>query len=457
MSQAPDRPNILYMHTHDIGRYIQPHGYAVPTPHLQKLAEQGVLFRQTFCTNPTCSASRASLLTGMYPHNNGMVGLAHRGFKLNDYSQHIIHTLHKAGYTSALAGVQHVASHRGEHPAWKIIGYDQYLGHANEAHERAVEYLERAPTQPFFLSVGFGDTHRVFAPLNDLDDPRYCRPPAPIPDTPETREDMARFMASARILDQNMGMVLDGLDRSGLGENTLVICTADHGIAFPRMKCTLTDDGIGVMLIMRGPGGFEGGQVYDALVSQIDIFPTICDLLGIEHPEWLQGRSLMPLIQGESLEIREEIHAEVNYHAAYEPMRCVRTKRWKYIRRFDGRDKPVLPNCDDSPSKTLWMEHGWGEAAPAGPMAPAEEAMYDLIFDPNEAHNLVGTPQAEADGPTQDALADMRARLDRWMKETDDVLLQTSLVPAPEDAVVNDPDGLSPREQPQPVKVRNIK
>jgi arylsulfatase A-like enzyme len=457
MNQALNRPNILYLHTHDIGRYIQPHGYAVPTPNLQKLAEQGVLFRQTFCTNPTCSASRASLLTGMYPHNNGMVGLAHRGFKLNDYSQHIVHTLRKAGYTSALAGVQHVARPQGDRAPWEIIGYDQYLGPTNEAHEHAVEYLASEPAQPFFLSVGFGDTHRVFAPLNDQDDPRYCRPPAPIPDTPETREDMARFMASARILDQKMGMVLDGLDRSGLSENTLVICTADHGIAFPRMKCNLTDGGIGVMLIMRGPGGFEGGQVYDALVSQIDIFPTICDLLGIEHPAWLQGQSLMPLMRGETQEIREEIFAEVNYHAAYEPLRCVRTKRWKYIRRFDGRDRPVLPNCDDSPSKKLWLEHGWGEAAPAGPMAPDEEAFYDLIFDPNEAHNLVGTPRAQAAGATKEALADMRARLDRWMQETDDILLQGSVVPAPEDAVVNDPDGLSPREQPKPVNTRNVK
>lgn len=121
------RPNILYIHTHDIGRYVQPYGYAVPTPNLQAFAEEGVLFRNAFCANPTCSASRSTLLTGMYPHNNGMTGLAHRGWALNDYSQHIVHTLRDAGYTTVLTGVQHVASHQEGEP-WQTIGYDRWLG-----------------------------------------------------------------------------------------------------------------------------------------------------------------------------------------------------------------------------------------------------------------------------------------------------------------------------------------
>ena len=86
-------PNILYIHSHDTGRYIQPFGYAFDTPNLQKLAEEGVLFRHCHCANPTCSPSRASLLTGTYPHQNGMFGLAHRGWRLNDYHEHILHTL----------------------------------------------------------------------------------------------------------------------------------------------------------------------------------------------------------------------------------------------------------------------------------------------------------------------------------------------------------------------------
>ena len=139
------RPNILYIHTHDIGRYIQPYGYAVPTPNLQAFAEQGVLFRNAFCANPTCSASRATLLTGMYPHNNGMTGLAHRGWSLNDYSQHIVHTLRDAGYTTVLAGVQHVTSHQKGEP-WKVIGYDTWLGNQDAEHMASI--ITRVGTVP---------------------------------------------------------------------------------------------------------------------------------------------------------------------------------------------------------------------------------------------------------------------------------------------------------------------
>ncbi|MDH7571364.1 MAG: sulfatase-like hydrolase/transferase, partial [Armatimonadota bacterium] len=115
------RPNLLYLHSHDTGRYIQPYGYPVPTPNLQRLAEEGFLFRQAFCANPTCSASRAALLTGQCAHSSGMTGLAHRGFSLKDYGQHLVHTLRAAGYVSTLVGVQHVARDA------TVIGYDEIL------------------------------------------------------------------------------------------------------------------------------------------------------------------------------------------------------------------------------------------------------------------------------------------------------------------------------------------
>src|SRR5439155_17241386 len=123
---------------------------------------------------------------------------------------------------------------------------------------------------------------------------------APLPDTYETRRDMGGFKASARSLDQGIGAVLDALDANGLSDNTLVICTTDHGIAFPRMKCNLTDHGIGVMLIMRGPGGFTGGKVSDSLVSHIDLFPTIFDLMNIDRPGCLQVMSILYLIHCEA-------------------------------------------------------------------------------------------------------------------------------------------------------------
>ena len=107
---------------------------------------------------------------------------------------------------------------------------------------------------------------------------------------------MAAFKASARSLDQGIGAVLNGLHELGLTERTLIICTTDHGLAFPSAKATLFDRGIGVMLLMRGPGGFTGGKVFDAMVSHLDIYPTICEIAGIEPPDLLQGTSLLPLV-----------------------------------------------------------------------------------------------------------------------------------------------------------------
>jgi arylsulfatase A-like enzyme len=356
-----------------------------------------------------------------------MRGLAHFGFGLNDYSQHMLHTLRQAGYSSVMAGVQHIA----QDP--KRIGFDQILDEQLPAEERAAQFLRQSPHQPFFLDIGFNETHRDYPEPEMEDNPNYLRPPAPLPDTPETRRDMAGFARSAHILDTRMGHVLAALDQSGLAENTLVICTTDHGLAFPAMKCNLTDHGTGIMLILRGPGGLRGGRAVDILASQVDLFPTICDLLEIQAPGWLQGQSLLAAARGETGPVREAVFSEINFHVAYDPQRAVRTQRWKYIRRFDDRTRPILPNCDDSPSKDLWLEHGWRERA------FAVEQLYDLIFDPNEACNLAGNPACAP------ALAEMRARLEEWMKETSDPLLNGPL-PWPEGFPLLSPDQTSPKE-----------
>ncbi len=429
---AAEKPNVLYLHVHDAGRYVQPYGHAIPTPNIQNLAQQGVLFRQAFCANPTCSASRATLLTGLWPHCSGMTGLAHRGWRLNDYSRHLAHTLNEAGYYTALCGTQHVANRETKEqlPYREIVeipgGWNpETIGNAARA------FLGREHDRPFFLSVGMNVTHRVYPEPGWQEDERYCMPPLPIPDTPRTRHDMACYKAAARKWDDGVGIVLEALDKAGLAENTLVICTTDHGIAFPYMKCNLNQHGCGVMLILRGPGGFEGGTVCDGLVSHIDIFPTLCDLLGIDRPDWLQGESVLPLIRGEAEEIHDHIFTEVTYHAAYEPMRSVRTKRYCYVRRFDERTSPVLPNCDASLSKDVWMEAGWKD------LAPPQEALYDLTFDPVEVNNVAAEPHYA------EVLKDMRSRLDAYMKNTDDPLLDGP-VPMPEGAWANDPDDVHP-------------
>jgi arylsulfatase A-like enzyme len=435
------RPNIVYLHSHDSGQYCQPYGHDIPTPNLQRLADEGVLFRQAFSQAPTCSPSRAALLTGQAAHNAGMLGLAHRGWSLHDYRQVMIHTLHAAGYRSILAGVQHIA----RDPA--MIGYDLILPFpapqpndprhmtelARNVAARAVNFLAGRPSQPLFLYLVFRETHRPSSVNRSDTEPVNVDPPTPIPDAPETRRDMADYIASARDMDAGVGLVLDALDEYGLADDTIVISTTDHGIAFPDMKCSLRDDGWRVSMIIRGPG-FPVGMTCDAMISQIDLFPTLCDLLGLDRPDWLQGRSFLPVVAGEAAEINEEVFAEVSFHAAYEPKRAVRTKRWKYIRRFDDRTTPVLPNCDDGPSKSYWLANGWRSVPIAEP-----EALYDLVFDPAERNNLAREPAHRA------TMKDKRNRLERWMKRTDDPLLK-SPIPLPAGYITTSPDAVSPDE-----------
>jgi N-sulfoglucosamine sulfohydrolase len=426
-------PNIVLVHSHDTGRFVQPYGHPVPTPNIQRLADQGLLFRQAYAAAPTCSPSRAALMTGRWPHSNGMLGLAHRGFGLDDPGQHWLHTLRAAGYWTAMVGEQHISADPEE------LGYDRVVdadtSHAHVVAPAAVALLRDRPRQPFFLSVGFFETHRDYFEPTSVRDALYSVPPANLPDSPVTRRDMAAFKQSARALDHGVGAVLGALDEQGLADDTLVIFTTDHGLPFPGAKATLTDRGLGVLLIMRGPGGFHGGRVNDALVSHIDVFPTLCELLGIERPDHLQGRSLMPAVRGEAREVNDEIYGELTYHAAYDPQRAIRTRRYKYVRRWGDRDLPVLPNIDDSPSKDLLLQHGLAE------MPRPREELYDLLFDPNEAHNLVESPDHA------DVATELRDRLERWMVETGDALLDGA-VPAPEGAEVNDPDCVSAAEAP---------
>ena len=424
--------NIIYLHSHDTGRYLQPYGHAVPAPNLQRLAEDGVLFRRAFNAAPTCSPSRACLLTGQSAHSCGQLGLANRDFYLQHPERHLANFLRSHGYRTALCGFQHLVLDS------RTLGYEWIAEvnppaseSANNSTAAAVEFINQEHDQPFFLAVAYFETHREFPEPSEEEDERYTLPPAPLPDTPQTRYDMASYTRMAKILDDQVGVVLNALEEAGLAEDTLFIYTTDHGLAFPGMKCTLTDHGMGVALIVRGPHGFDGGKVVDGMVSQIDIYPTLCELLDIEPPAWLEGRSVLPLVAGAVDEINEEIFAEVTYHAAYEPKRAVRTHRWKYIRRFDQWPTTTMPNIDDGPSEQYLVGNGLSQRT------VHQEALYDLIYDPNEACNLIHDPAYA------EPLTEMRNRLSSWMERTGDPLLRGP-VPAPEGAYVDSPDESNP-------------
>ena len=429
----PDRrPNILYLHSHDTGRCMQPYGFPVAMPAYRHLAETSALFRQAFSAAPTCSPSRAALLTGMAPHSSGMIGLAHRGFDLFDPSQHLASFLRSNGFRTVLAGHQHL-THRDPRELGYDIVFESGQSFADQVAPMAASFLQKTPQSmepPFFLDVGFDEAHRPFHDASEST-AKYVSVLPGLPDSAEIRADVARFRASLEELDRGVGIVLDALESSGRAGNTIVIVTTDHGPPFPGMKSTLTDAGIGVGLILRAPGMTTPGLISDALVSQIDLFPTICELANLEPPAWLQGNSLCPLLEGRARPDRDEIFAEVTFHAAYEPQRAVRTDRWTYIMRFGGRDQPVLPNIDASPSMDYALANGFADR-----LIPAV-SLFDNALDPLQRENLAGSPTLAS---VED---DLVRRLNAWMIATNDPLLEGP-VPLPHGARVNRASDRSP-------------
>lgn len=437
--------NLVYLHTHDSGRWLQPYGHAVPTPNLMAFAAQSLLFRNAYCCGPTCSPSRAGLLTGMAPHTNGMLGLAHRGFALYEPQKHLAAFLHRHGFETALSGIQHETEVGNEY----TLGYETILApgmQMDQLHfdtvqydldnaEAAVRFLRQPHDRPFFLSYGMFNTHRAYPDHRGTGiNPDYLLPPWPVADTPENREDMADYLYSAQVADRCVGRVLEGLKEAGLEENTIVLVTTDHGLALPLMKCNLYDTGIGVALMLRYPGNPSAGRVTDALVSQVDLFPTLCDLLKLPRPDWLQGVSLLPLIErGEA--VRSEIFSEVTYHAAYEPQRCIRTNDWKLIVRYDDYRGVVAPNIDECPAK-----NGLARAGYYRRLMPREE-LYNLKADPVERQNLINDPACA------EIYHDLLHRLNRWMQATGDPLLSVRhRVPKPEGAQVNLRESIDPQD-----------
>lgn len=419
--------NILYIHTHDSGRIMSPYGYSAPTPNLMEFAEDATLFRQAYCVSPTCSPSRAGLLTGTYPHQNGMLGLAQRGFSL-DVGKHLTGYLGRQGYHTLLCGIQHEYGWYLDHGAGaKALGYDEDItcnnsGYTQEdmvdwdkenAHAVAHWLDYRREKQPFFLSYGMYATHRRYPSRADPSfNPNLLLPPAPIPDSPETREDYALYLTSLMSADNCFGTVLEALHRNGFYEDTLILFTTDHGLANPYSKCTLFDSGVAVALMMRLPGSRACGKCVEGLVSHIDVFPTICDLLKLPKPDYLEGKSFSDCFADPTAPTRKAVFGEVNFHTSYEPIRSVRTDRYKYIRYFDTDYLKInLSNIDESPNKDYLMSRGLSE------QVKYAEAVYDLVYDPEERCNLVNNPDYCS------IRNEMVELLEDWMKQTNDPLL----------------------------------
>lgn len=414
----------MYIHTHDSGRVLSPYGYKVPTDHMEAFAREAAVFRNAYCAGPTCSPSRAALLSGTYPHQNGMLGLAQRGFSM-DYSRHLVRFLNGQGYHTVLCGIQHEAGwYLDLETGAAAIGYQEEITGSNDGYrqedlvdwdmenaDRVCQWLRAYEgEEPFFLSYGMYATHRRFP---DRIDPQigaeYSLPPYPIPDHKETRKDFAGYLMSVKSADLCFGKVIACLKEQNLWEDTVILFTTDHGLANPFSKCTLFDSGIGVNLMMRVPGMAANGAVIDSLASHVDVFPTLCDILELPKPDYLEGVSLLPLLLQEEESVRDAVFAEINFHTSYEPARCVRTSRYKYIRYYDTEYLKInQSNIDESGTKDYFLQRGLDR------QTKYEEALYDLVYDPGERNNVAGNP---AYG---EALEEMRTRLNRQQEQTGD-------------------------------------
>lgn len=427
------RPNILLITCHDLGRWLGCYGVStLHTPNLDRLAAEGARFTQAFCTAPQCSPSRASLFTGRYPHANGVLGLTHGdfGWDLLPAERHLGQLLGGAGYAATLVGVMHEARDAAR------CGMAQVLPEASGAETTRAALAELARRanggEPFYLQVGYHEPHRVKGPSEAEhmymgftggyiapDDARGVSVPPYLVDEPSARVELAELQGAVRHLDDAIGGLLDGLRSLGLAERTLVLFTTDHGPALPRAKASLYDPGLAVALILRSPVGDWGtGRVIDALVSNVDIVPTLLDALGVPAPGNLHGRTLLPLLAGAAAEARDTLFAELTYHDYYDPRRCVRTERHKLIVNFTTAPAFMDPSQSWRPRTRPVVP-----ADPATAFHPLVE-LYDLMDDPNEWDNRADDPAQAATRQT------LLTRLHNWMISTNDPLL-TGAVTSP--------------------------
>ena len=435
MSRVPvtDPPNVIIYASHDTGRHIGPYGTAtVHTPNAARVAREGVLFRNAFATAPSCSASRASLFTGRYPHAAGLSGLARAatGFTLNGDSVHLANHLQRRNYRTALFGLAHEATGGDSPPAHLDALEFDYRNHGYLPARELVDDFERwlasrDSSTPFYAQICPAETHRDFR-IGDAqpDSSLGVTVPPFLQPSRALREDLAWFQGSIRNWDAGLGRILSILD-SNLATNTLLIVTTDHGIPYPRAKASLYDAGLEIMLLMRYPTVLKAGTAHDQFISNVDLVPTILEAVGGGTEDGLQGRSCWPLLTGGEYRERDRIFAERTFHTSYDPVRSVRTSRFKYIRNFESvRPDWYYSEGVERHRTVRGVKHSARIMRQADPKNRPWEEIYDLKSDPLELDNLA--ERREYDATRQD----LARALFRWMRDTDDPLLQGP-IPSP--------------------------
>jgi N-sulfoglucosamine sulfohydrolase len=431
-----DTPNILFIVSEDNGPEMRCYGTPIDTPHLDRLAQQGTLFRNAYVPQAGCSQSRAAFLTGLYPHQNGQIGLA--TWKYSMYSakfDNVVKTLKQVGYRTGLLGKLHINPKDAFPFDFKAVSKSNFSRSNMVEYTRQAKRFIGASERPFYLQVNYPDAHRPF--LNAVDNlpekPLTGKDVVSLPymgiDHPELRQQTADYYNCMIRLDTHIGSLLKALKDSGKTDNTVVVYIGDHGADLLRGKRTSYEGGVRIPMIIRWPGA-KNGQDRKELVSTLDLYPTFCEIANTPVPKALAGRSLRSILHGEFPEWRKYLFTEYHVHSNHNPwpQRSVRDKRFKLIYNpLAGEVNPgyaftfgkkffKTPEAEllASTSETV-------RAAYRLMKRPPLYELYDLQEDPYEFNNLADEPSL---AKTQGRLI---AELKRWQKESGDAMKQRSI------------------------------
>lgn len=434
--RTPSRKNAVLIIADDMGLDMGTYGNThIKTPNLDKLAERGTLFTNAFATVSSCSPSRSVLLSGLYSHTNGVYGLAH-----GVHNQHFLPdvktlpTLLKGdNVTVGLVGKKHLLP--SDQLSFDIELEPERPG--QRAPERLAQgvqkFINRAQGKSFFLVVGFSDPHRdkdgfgtsggEEPPLHRLDDVEI---PQHLPDILEVRRDLAEYYRAVERLDKGVGLIVDTLAKTGQDKDTLIIFLSDNGRPFPGAKTTLYDEGIHLPLIVVSPNSAAKGIKNDAMVSWIDIAPTVLDWFSDKSKVELPGKSLLAIIGDEHDVDRNTVFASHSLHEIdqYFPMRAVRTRRFLYISNLSYQlPYPVSGDVQQSKSWKSIVSNGsnLGHRKMDDFLHRPAEELYDLIQDPEQINNIASDPAYEKDLKTmREQLREFREKTnDPWLPHTD--------------------------------------
>ncbi|MDA2924936.1 sulfatase [Acidobacteria bacterium AH-259-L09] len=422
------RPNILWIIIDDMSANFSSYGETlIETPHVDRLAANGVKFTKAFVTAPVCSTNRSAFITGMYQTSIGAhhhrSGRGKLKIHLPDGIRPIPELFQEAGYYTAITG-------------WPnrdrtSLGKTDYNFEWDSAMYDGPDWSKRKSGQPFFAQIHLpGGKHRarslesfrklaarVENLLGSKTDSAKVKLPPYYPNDPVILEDWAAYLDTVRLTDKFVGDIIGRLKEEGDYENTVVLFMTDHGISHARGKQFLYEEGLHVPLVIAGPT-IKAGQVRDDLVEHIDIAALSLGLAGIDIPEYMQAKDIL----SKDYKKRTTIFAARDRcDETVEHLRGLRTARYKYIRNFLPNRPHLQPNrYKDGKDiiKALREAHAAGTLNKTQellftPTRPEEE-LYDLKNDPFEIHNLAADPKH------QTRLKNLRKRLDNWMKRTND-------------------------------------